>query len=440
VSETPDLPARPSPPSSRSSTPRLWPIGWALAGIFGTTLLVLAGITTIVAAVLGFPHLAPTKSLDINNQFDLLKIILSVVAGIGAIVALVVAYRRQRVLERTAELDEGKEQREITRLFTERFTTIASQLGDDAPAVRLAGVYAMAGLADDWESQRQTCIDVLCAYLRMPYPPDPGPKGTHTDRISWQREREVRHTVVDVIGTHLQASSAVSWEGYYFDFKDVVFDGGDLRFARFSKGGFDFDRALFQSGTLDFTGGEFSGAHVSFYRASFVGGEVLFTNAKFSGSIVEFHEAEFKGSVVWFDDAEFSAGTVDFGDISFTAGEVLLNSYFTGSQVRFGVTDFVGGQLSFAGSFSGGKVSIGGCTFCGAKVDFSRAFFEEGGKLQFDHCYFSQGPPIFSGAIWKGGVVSFLEPRDWSAPPIFDSWEKPPIGLELPESKPIRAT
>jgi len=32
----------------------------------------------------------------------------------------------------------------------------------------------MAGLADDWKVNRQICIDVLCAYLRMPYEPDPG--------------------------------------------------------------------------------------------------------------------------------------------------------------------------------------------------------------------------------------------------------------------------
>ena len=61
-----------------------------------------------------------------------------------------------------------------TRALNERFATAAEQLGSDKPAVRLAGVYAMAGLADDWAENRQTCVDVLCAYLRMPYEPDPG--------------------------------------------------------------------------------------------------------------------------------------------------------------------------------------------------------------------------------------------------------------------------
>ncbi|MFD9499878.1 hypothetical protein [Streptomyces sp. NPDC060035] len=34
-------------------------------------------------------------------------------------------------------------------------------LGHDQAAVRLAGVYALARLADDWAEQRQVCIDVL---------------------------------------------------------------------------------------------------------------------------------------------------------------------------------------------------------------------------------------------------------------------------------------
>jgi hypothetical protein len=38
-----------------------------------------------------------------------------------------------------------------TRTFNERFATAADRLGSDKPPeVRLSGIYAMAGLADDW--------------------------------------------------------------------------------------------------------------------------------------------------------------------------------------------------------------------------------------------------------------------------------------------------
>src|SRR5271155_4055281 len=87
-----------------------------------------------------------------------------------------------------------------TRTLNERFATAAGQLGDDKrSAVRLAGVYAMAGLADDWPENRQTCVDVLCGYLRLPYEPDPGQDASDPERLALRASREVRHTVIRVI-------------------------------------------------------------------------------------------------------------------------------------------------------------------------------------------------------------------------------------------------
>src|SRR5215475_4710960 len=120
-----------------------------------------------------------------------------------------------------------------TRTLNERFATAAGQLGSDKPpAVRLAGVYAMAGLADDWPENRQTCVDVLCAYLRLPYDPDPGEDAAPPERAN----REVRHTIIRLIATHLAAGAAVSWRGLDFDFTGAVFDGGNFTYARFSGG------------------------------------------------------------------------------------------------------------------------------------------------------------------------------------------------------------
>jgi len=98
--------------------------------------------------------------------------------------------------EQSKQLDRTlAEQR--TRTLNERFATAANQLGSDKPsAVRLAGVYAMAGLADDWQANRQTCVDVLCAYLRMPYEPDPGKEASVPDKLAYRSSREVRHTVI----------------------------------------------------------------------------------------------------------------------------------------------------------------------------------------------------------------------------------------------------
>ncbi|MGW7540014.1 hypothetical protein ACWGKQ_02675 [Streptomyces sp. NPDC054770] len=143
---------------------RLWPVGPVLALTFAVALLVSAAVLYTGWDLLGARGLKPEPHIDATTLFDLVKLSFDVVAGTGALVALVVAYRGQRV-------DEDGALHEATRLHTERFTTAVAQLGDASPAVRLGGVHALAGLADDAPTRglRQTCIDVLCAYLRLPY-------------------------------------------------------------------------------------------------------------------------------------------------------------------------------------------------------------------------------------------------------------------------------
>ncbi len=86
--------------------------------------------------------------------------------------------------------------------FRTRYAESAAQLGHDKPAIRLAGVYAMAQLADDWAdpAAQQQCIDVLCAYLRMPLPTD-------VTGTPLPGEVQVRETVVRVITAHLRAEA-----------------------------------------------------------------------------------------------------------------------------------------------------------------------------------------------------------------------------------------
>lgn len=101
---------------------------------------------------------APTAVATKQLRLDTVKVALTVVAGVRGLVALVVAYSRNRRHEHEnyrAELEhrraEAAEDRENTKLFNERFGAASAQLGHEKAAVRLAGVYALAGLADDWE-------------------------------------------------------------------------------------------------------------------------------------------------------------------------------------------------------------------------------------------------------------------------------------------------
>src|SRR5215469_5311006 len=200
-----------------------------------------------------------------------------------------------------------------TRILNERFDTVAEHLGSDKPpAVRLAGVYAMAGLADDWPEHRQMCVEVLCGYLRMPYEPEPGDDAPVEKRLAFQASREVRHTVIRVITAHLNGTAPVSWCGLNFDFAGAVFDGGDFSGAKFSGGTVNFSNAEFPGGTVSFAGAEFSGGTVSFALAKFTGAMVDFAGAEISGGTVGFGYAGFSSETVNFTSAKFSGAEVDF--------------------------------------------------------------------------------------------------------------------------------
>jgi hypothetical protein len=77
----------------------------------------------------------------------------AVIAGIvslislgGTVVVAVFGFRANKTLTGSTLAEQH------IRTLNERFATAAEKLGGDKPpAVRLAGVYAMAGLADDWE-------------------------------------------------------------------------------------------------------------------------------------------------------------------------------------------------------------------------------------------------------------------------------------------------
>ncbi|WP_248782928.1 pentapeptide repeat-containing protein [Streptomyces exfoliatus] len=420
---------------------RLWKVGLALTVAFAAAVLVASSVFYGLYRLLDVQGIGTTAKLDAKTLFDLVKLSFGVVAGAGALVALVVAYRRQRV-------DEAGAHREATRLHTERFSQAVDKLGSDSPAVRLGGVHALAGLADDApdDSLRQTCIDVLCAYLRLPFSPDPGdlpdtfPDGTspseerrdtHQDKKDRYRAlREVRHTILRLIGDHYRIPKGThrSWQGYNLDLTKVVIDGDvDFSGARFSGGRVDFAGAEFSGGDVPFSHARFSGGRVPFSDAEFSGGRVDFagaefsssrvdfsrvdfSRAEFSGGTVSFFRASFSGGDVSFFRARFSGGDVDFSDAMFSGGRVdFFRAMFSGGTVSFSRASFSGGDVPFSRArFSGGRVPFSDAMFSGGRVDFSRAMFS-GGTVSFSHASFSGGDVPFSHARFSGGRVPFSD-------------------------------
>jgi hypothetical protein len=281
-------------------------------------------LATAIGASLIYWGLRSTAVPPGGSNLELVKSTITVTAFAGAVLTGVYAYRRQL-------LAEGDARRADEAQLGQRYTAAADQLGHDMAAVRLAGIYAMARLADDWEDQRQSCIDVLCAYLRLPYDPDDPSKHREGDR-------EVRRTTIRIIRDHLRnPDSANSWCGYNFSFEGAVFDvadltgawftGGHVSFhaARLVGGSFHLVRVQFDGGHVWFTRTQFAGAKVSFRDARFTGANVHFDNAHFAAGTVSFAGAVHRDGAVTFDGATISKCTVDWGPFTATAASLVAS-------------------------------------------------------------------------------------------------------------------
>jgi uncharacterized protein YjbI with pentapeptide repeats len=356
---------RKAQPTPEDGELRLWKVGRALTWTFAAAVLVSGGVFYGLVTLLGVEEVHGTAKLDANTLFDLVKLSFGVVAGAGALVALVVAYRRQRV-------DEAGAHREATRLHTERFSQAVDKLGSDSPAVRLGGVHALAGLADDAPTRdlRQTCIDVLCAYLQLPFTPDPGidDPANQEEHHRYLALRKVRHTILRLISDHYRrpVGAQRSWQGCDLDFTGVTIDCN-----------IDFSDAVFSDGTVNFSQAVFSGGAVHFNRAVFCGGIVHFSNARFSGSTIYFSGAGFSGGTMHFSDAMFSGGALYFSGAVFSGGTVHFSDVtFTGSTVHFRDAVFSDGAVYFRGSvFSAGTVHFRDAVFSGGTVNFRGSVF-----------------------------------------------------------------
>jgi hypothetical protein len=241
--------------------------------------------------------------------------------------------------EQSRQLDRTLEEQRI-RTLNERFATAAEQLGSDKPAVRLAGVYAMAGLADDWEKNRQTCVDVLCAYLRMPSTAadprsEPAPSTTGNVAASAikaqtaaagdspEQERQVRLAAQRILSEHLRkpveaqqhASLPRFWPGTRLDLTGATLIDFSLANCVVSEA--RFDNATFLGE------GRFFGA--TFTDSAWFDGAKFTSNARFDAA--QFHNA-------WFDGVTF-AGCAQFDAAAFTGSARFDEAVFSDSA-RFG--------------------------------------------------------------------------------------------------------
>ncbi|MEU8212196.1 pentapeptide repeat-containing protein [Micromonospora sp. NPDC049044] len=350
--------------------------------------LVLVGL--LVAAALGWLVLglllteadrASQADTRATLRIDAIRTGLTVVAGTGGGLALLLAARRQWIAERAqrhqervaardqahrdrvqahaeavAEAAQRQQDRQAgaaehdaaERRLTELYTRAVELLGNDSAAVRLGGLHALERLGQDNPGQRPTIAAVLCAYLRMP-----APDGE-------TRETEVRRTAQRALTGHLRADDAAHWPEL----------------------------------TLDLTGATL----VDFDASGCTLVDANFTAAAFTGTTT-FAGATARGRLL--------LGAASFGDVTFEGlaadGEVMLDGARVGGLASFDGTAFAGGlscqRVSFAGPTSFRRATFGQPTSFDATRFADTTTFQESvfdGALSMEHTEFGASADFHS--------------------------------------------
>ncbi|MFI6134160.1 pentapeptide repeat-containing protein [Micromonospora sp. NPDC051141] len=452
---------------------RKWP--WLLSerGIASAVCLVaVVGIAALVAML----QVAKTSTAAdrANLQIEAIKYGIGLLAASGAVAALLLAVRRQQLSEDSHKLalktQAHTETDAAERRVTELYTKAVEQLGSADAAVRLGGLYALERVAQNSPSQRQTVINVLCAYLRMPYEVptsvlrDALPIAESSSNsvgelplLSNERpessrdphqELQVRLTAQRILLAHLRLPEGAKaedvaileanpiesfWPNISVDLTGAVLiewqlDKGYMHEANFthshfigstSFSGTTFDGdAWFSEAVFDnnagFTQATFNG-RTGFTRAKF-DDDALFVEATF-GKYAGFSGATFAGQT-WFVEATFRADAsfqrasfgdpVWFNEASFRADVWFHSSRFKGLTV-FGDVAFAG-EVGFVSATFAHDVSFSGSKFSG-RPKFARAVFT--GDADFESATFHLRPQLSNARVTARSGRNDIWPAGW---------------------------
>lgn len=159
----------------------------------------------------GLDQPALTTAITANRQA-----VLFAIGGVIAVITLLISFSKHS-LERDSN-------------WTGRYTEAIAQLGEESLPIRLGGIYALERIAQDSLRDRQTILDVLCAFLRHSCPVPPAREAVVLPELGADISAAVAvirritllskpRTPVNLDGTRL---------GHFADFRDANFEGASL--------------------------------------------------------------------------------------------------------------------------------------------------------------------------------------------------------------------
>lgn len=368
-------------------------------------------------------------------RLDAIKIASGVAVSGGGILGIYLAIRRQRATEldlrlrdrtqshneqvahdnrvhqeRLASASESDAQQ---RRITELYTKSVEQLGAAQAPVRLGALYALERLAQENSEHRQTVVNVLSAYLRMPFkvprsrlpagvvgnPNQSNDEGANVENSSLQ-ELQVRNTAQRILQVHFRATEGINSDianpQFWGPDLDVDLSGSTLIDANFAncQARNIILRECYLIGNSRFSYSTFTG-RIAFDKSIFTGG-VDFRGTNFRGGdgnidyrFTSFSDCLFAGEVS-FDDTThgfFECEDASFDSkVSFTGLRTFSSAYFArtvfskeaffmrvtfGGKVEFEDADFRG-EVRITDAVFHSSVSLGAAAFA-ASPDLARS-------------------------------------------------------------------
>ncbi|MEU9742886.1 pentapeptide repeat-containing protein [Micromonospora chersina] len=364
-----------------------------LGGLSGAVLLLFA-LVVGPWLLTRHPQQGLTAEQELKAKNDVRATLVQALAGLAVAGGLVVTYRTFQ--HNRIEQDRNYQLRQAEQV-NEFYAKAVEQLGHEEAPVRLGALYSLARLAQANPHQRQTVVDVMCAYLRMPYAPPGAPKSFSAAKRDPAQELQVRLTAQRLLADHLRVPLGVSdkdaqevpptpdesfWPGISLDLTGAVLINFSLNEASIQSAA--FMEATF-SGLAMFDGVTFTA-------------NVVFSDATFTDNAT-FYNAAFNGAA-WFRDTSFNGKWSFFGGATFAGGAAFTDATFAG-EATFGGATFTGatgytGAAEFHRATFSRDADFGHATF--ANAWFSEAIFS--GDARFTRATF-QGNAGFGGATFS---------------------------------------
>ncbi len=442
----------------------LRPFWLSMIAVFTVGAAATAGFIGVLLLAFGNPRVQTGGPIARADLIDLIKLALIGTAGIGGVLGLLITYRRQRIAEATFDLTKQAQQfdheiKQSSRVLQERialenrqdaseklitslYTSAVEQLGSERAVVRLAALYSLERIAQSNPASRQPVVDVLCAYLRLPFTPKetrPGraERRSPSELLPVVEETHVRMSVQQVLRRHLVPPGTdvrsrrhrgfemegirrrilgefgdgvlaadvdregEFWDGMHLDLRFASLVNLELRGARVASA--DLSEANFH-GRADFDGFATT-REASFVRARFYG-PAYFGGCRFGGHAF-FYKTRFKGYVS-FEGCRFDRDA-DFVDASFGGICHMTEASFGGNAHFDGVTfhnkvSFKGARFEQSAEFGTAAFWLESIRRKGAQfrhvATFDGAKFD--GRVAFVTNTFLR-PPSFAGSVVASG-------------------------------------